>query len=294
MISSFAGLLAAILSSALGGAAVGATRFVAGAIDPLALGSFRFGIGVALLLPVALWRAEPWPARRVLPRVIGLGLLFFGVFPVLFNLSLHFTTAARGALALSTLPLLTMLIGAALGVEPLTRRKSAGVLIALSGVVVALGIGHAAAPPGAWRGDLIMIGAALCMAFYSVGSRPVIRQSGAIPFTVVAMATGAACLVAASLWRGAYAPVEAFGGAQWLAIAYLGVFGGAVGFFLWSYALAKTTPTLVALSVSVNPIAAALVGWALLGEPVGANLVIGIVLVLAGIALATTVAPARP
>ena len=52
-------------------------------------------------------------------------MLFFALFPILFNASLIFTTAARGALALSTLPLLTMLVGAALGSEALTAAQIA-------------------------------------------------------------------------------------------------------------------------------------------------------------------------
>ena len=132
------GVLAAVLSSALGGTSIGATRFLVSAIDPLAIGSFRFGIGFLLLLPVALLRGRQWPPRRDWPAVAGLGLLFFAAFPILFNASLIFTTAARGALALSTLPLLTMVVGAALGSEPLTARKTAGVLVAISGVSMAL------------------------------------------------------------------------------------------------------------------------------------------------------------
>lgn len=286
-----AGLIAAVLSSAIGGAAVGATRFLASALDPIALGSFRFGIGFALLLPIALMRNHAWPRRSVLLRTAGLGVLFFAVFPVLFNLALHFTSAARGALALSTLPLLTMLLAALLGEERLTARKLVGVLIAMSGVAATLTSGLSSAPPSAWRGDLTMVAAAFCMALYSVLSKPVIRETGPIPFTVVAMGIGASCLVGLTLCRGGYAPVSEFDGRQWLSIGYLGAFGGAIGFFLWSYALAKSTPTLVALSVTVNPVAAAVVGWAALNEPVGVSLALGLVLVFVGIWVATWSAP---
>ena len=48
------GVLAAVLSSALGGSSIGATRYLVNAMDSLAIGSFRFGIGFVLLLPVAL------------------------------------------------------------------------------------------------------------------------------------------------------------------------------------------------------------------------------------------------
>ncbi|KJC51147.1 permease [Bradyrhizobium sp. LTSP885] len=282
------GVLAAVLSSTLGGTSIGATRFLVGTIDPLAIGSFRFGIGVLLLLPLALSGLRNWPPRRDWPAVAGLGLLFFAAFPILFNASLMSTTAARGALALSTLPLLTMVVGAALGSEPLTARKTTGVLITILGVSMALLSGLATAPPGAWRGDLLMVAAALCMALYSIWSKPFIRRSGPIPFTTLAMAAGAVVLISASLVHGSFTPVADFGPPQWFGAIYLGAFGAALTFYLWAFALERTTPTRVAISVTVNPIAASLVGAVLLGEPLRWNLMAGIVTVFVGIWIATT------
>jgi drug/metabolite transporter (DMT)-like permease len=282
------GVLAAVLSSALGGTSIGATRYLVNAMDSLAIGSFRFGIGFVLLLPVALLQRGRWPARRDWPAVAGLGMLFFFLFPLLFNASLIFTTAARGALALSTLPLLTMLVGAALGSEGLTARKSVGVVIAMLGVGLALLSGLTSAPAGAWRGDLLMGAAALCMAFYSVWSKPFIARAGPMPFTTMAMGVGAACLIALACWRGSFAPVAEFGLPQWLAAGYLGAFGSALTFYLWAFALARTTPTRVAISVTVNPVAASLVGAVLLHEPLSWNLAGGIVTVFVGIWIATT------
>ncbi|TMJ46983.1 MAG: DMT family transporter [Alphaproteobacteria bacterium] len=282
------GVLAAVLSSGLGGTSIGATRYLVNAIDPLAIGSFRFGIGFLLLLPVALLQGGvEWP-RQDWPGVAGLGVLYFALFPILFNASLIFTTAARGALALSTLPLLTMVVGAALGSEALTARKSLGVVIATLGVAIALLSGLASAPLGAWRGDLLMVGAALCMAIYSIWSKPFIARSGPIPFTTMSMGVGAACLIVISCCRGSFTPVAAFGTPQWLAATYLGAFGSALTFYLWAFALARTTPTRGAISVTVNPVAASLVGAILLQEPLGWNLVGGIVTVFAGIWIATT------
>ena len=87
------GVLAAVLSSGLGGTSIGATRYLVNAIDPLAIGSFRFGIGFLLLLPVALLQGGvEWP-RQDWPGVAGLGVLYFALFPILFNASLIFTTA---------------------------------------------------------------------------------------------------------------------------------------------------------------------------------------------------------
>jgi len=282
------GILAAMLSSSIGGTAIGATRYLAGRTDPLTIGAFRFGIGVFLLLPVALLEAKPWPERSDWVPIVGLGILFFALFPVLFNASLIYTTAARGALALSTLPLLTMLVGAGLSIERLTTRKLIGVLTAIAGVAVALVSSLGAAAPGAWKGDLLMVGAALCMAFYSVWSKAIILRSGPIRFTTLAMASGFLVLLCVSALRGGLSSTYEFETIQWIALVYLGLFGGAITFFLWAFALGRTTPTLVAISVTLNPVTASIFGAFLLDEPIKPNLVAGIATVLVGIAIAAT------
>jgi drug/metabolite transporter (DMT)-like permease len=261
---------------------------VIGATDPLTLGAFRFGIGGLLLLPMALAQNGRWPRPSDWPGVLGLGCLFFGLFPVLFNAALAWTTAARGALALSTLPLLTMLTAALLGVEALGGRKTIGVLIAMVGVAIALLAGLRDAPAGAWRGDLLMVGAAMCMALYNVWSKPFIRRSGALPFTTLGMTVGAVCLAIAAAAQNELADVAQLEAGQWIAVLYLGIFGGAVTFWLWSYALLHTTPTRVAVAVTVNPVAAAAVGAGILNEPLHWNLAVGLAAVLAGIWLAVT------
>jgi len=53
-------------------------------------------------------------------------------------------------------------------------------------------------------------------------------------------------------------------------------------------ALRMTTPTRVANTMTVNPIAASLLAAALVGEPIGWNLVIGLIAVGGGIWLAST------
>jgi drug/metabolite transporter (DMT)-like permease len=282
------GIWAAILSSALGGMAAAATRFVIGATDPITLAAFRFGVGFVILLPIALAGRNRWPQGKDRLSVALLGLMFFGGFFVLYNLALSYTTAARGALALSALPLVTMAVAAALGIERLTARKTSGVLIAVSGVAAALATGLADAPPQAWRGDLIMVTATLCMALYNVWSRPFIVRSGALPFLTTGMGVGASCLVLAAWASGGFAAVGQFDTGQWIATAYLGVFGGAAAFFLWVFALERATPTQVAATMTVNPVTASLLAAAIVGEPIGLHLAVGIVAVLIGIWIAST------
>ena len=281
------GILAAVLSSALGGTAVGATRYLAGTVDPITIGALRFGGGFLILLALAVLRGDRCPARADWPGGIALGLLFFGLFPMLFNGALAYTTAARGALALSTLPVLTMAAGALLRVEPPTATKFIGVLIAMGGVALALGSSLADAPEGAWFGDCLMIAAACCMALYNVWSRPFVSRSGPIPFAAFGMGVGAACLLTVSAFSGTLMQLGMLSAPQWVASIYLAVVCGALIFFLWAYALGRVPPTLVAVSIAVNPVTASIFGITLLGEPVGANMVGGLIAVLIGIAVAS-------
>jgi len=187
-----------------------------------------------------------------------------------------------------------MVVGGVLGVEPLTVRKSIGVGIAVLGVVTSLATGLGAAPAGAWRGELTMAGAVLCMAFYNVWSRPFIRRSSALGFLAVGMGAGAAALVAIGVVTGRVAVLGAFAAPQWVAGLYLGVGGGALAFILWVMALERASPTRVANTMTVNPLAASLLASWLVDEPITLNLVLGLVAVFAGIWIATTEGTLRP
>ncbi|MEB2529418.1 EamA family transporter, partial [Kocuria rosea] len=69
---------------------------------------------------------------------------------------------------------------------------------------------------------------------------------------------------------------------------YLGIAGGALAFILWVLALERASPTRVANTMTVNPIAAGLLAKQLVGEPITVSLVAGLIAVCAGIWIATS------
>src|SRR6185312_730365 len=97
------GVLIAIVSSCLGGTAAAVTRFLVSGADPVTLAILRWGIGFLCVFPVALVMRAKFPPRADVPAVAALGLAFFGLFFVLYNIAIGFTTTARASLALSTL-----------------------------------------------------------------------------------------------------------------------------------------------------------------------------------------------
>jgi drug/metabolite transporter (DMT)-like permease len=113
-------------------------------------------------------------------------------------------------------------------------------------------------------------------------------RSSALGFLTLGMGCGAAALVLIGLLSGRITILAKFDTSQWLASLYLGVGGGALAFVLWVLALQRATPTRVANTMTVNPIAAALLADQLVGEPITTNLVAGLLAVFAGIWLATS------
>ncbi|MGQ0510779.1 MAG: DMT family transporter [Betaproteobacteria bacterium] len=282
------GIAAGIVSSALGGMAAAATRYAVVEMEPLMTALFRFGIGCLLLLPLALAARARWPRGRDLGAALALGAMFYGVCFVVYAHALTYTTAARGSLGVATLPVLTMVVAAVLGRERLTLRKSIGVLVALAGVALSLAAGIGDAPPEAWRGDLLMIAAMLSMALYTIYSRPLMSRSSALGYACAGMAAGAAINLAAASAGGAWAALAAMDARMWAAGLFLGVFPGGLGFFLWLFAVERTSPTRVASTITVSPLAAGALGALLVGEAVGPALIAGVIAVGAGIWVAST------
>ena len=282
------GPLIAVLSCAIGGTAIGATRFLAPLADPLTIGALRFLGAFAFLAPLALWQRAAWPQPRDRWAAVGFGLVLFAGFPIFFNAALIYTTAARGGLALVTGPMITMVVSGLLGLERITPRKVIGVAIAVGGTAVALAAGLSSAPEGAWRGDLLMFGAAVCIAAYNIWSRPFIERSSPLGFSAFGMGVGGAALALLSVVTGRAPVIATFTPTAWLACAYLALFGGAISYYMWVIAIRRTSPTLVTISLTVNPVTAAIYGALLLGEPITWPLVAGFLTVLTGIVIAAT------
>src|SRR5881227_4043677 len=89
------GVALALISSCLGGTAAAVTRYLVGNADAVTLAILRWGIGFLCLLPVAVLLRAKWPPRADWPAVAALGFCFFGLFFVLYNIAVSYTTAAR-------------------------------------------------------------------------------------------------------------------------------------------------------------------------------------------------------
>jgi len=277
--------LAACASTALGGSAFVAMRFLVAETEPVTVAFLRNVIAAFVLTALALVIIRRWPSPRELLIMGFMGAIFFGGLQFIFANALTFTTSSRGALAYMTAPFMTLLIAAAFGIERPTRHKFIGIVLATLGVAVALGQG-AGAPPDAWIGDGLILVGALITAVYGVWSNRWLRRHPPLVAVVTGVVPGSAFLFVVATATDAPAFTPELSRAGWMAIAYLGIGAATISYMLWVWALRHTTPTLVAVALPVNPLMALIWGALLLGEQITPAILVGFALVIAGIAVA--------
>ena len=283
------GNAAALVASVLFGASVVATRAAVRDVPPLSLAVLRFGQG-ALLLVAILLLVAPAALRVERPALRSfalLGVLFYALFPLLFNSALRLTTASRGAVMLATMPLWSALLARTAGREALSRSQSLGVGLSIVGVLVVFA--DSAGFGGSGRelaGNALMLLTAICGGAYGVLAKPTLARFPAITVTAYAMLAGVAVLLPLALAEGLPAAVADIDRPTGLLVAFLGIGGGALGFWLISFALARMTPTQAAAYINVNPLIATALGALLLDEALTSGFAVGFALVAAGLLLA--------
>jgi drug/metabolite transporter (DMT)-like permease len=144
-----------------------------------------------------------------------------------------------------------------------------------------------------WLGNIIMFTAACAGALYNVASRPVLRRNSAVAVIGYGMTAGSLVLAAILLSLGRFGGIWKLNIDQsgWVILLATGTLGAALAFYLLIWALKRTTPTKVAVFLSLNPVVAMLLGSVALGEPVTATQLGGLVLVVAGIAMVNWTGP---
>jgi drug/metabolite transporter (DMT)-like permease len=254
-------------------------------IGPASLALLRYAIGFCCLLPPVLLSARVRFARRDVLPIALLGITQFGILIALLNYGLAFIPSARAALIFATLPLLTMLLSAALGRERLTVAKSAGVLLTVVGVGLALGEKALERGAQGWVGELAVFASALSGAVCSVLYRPYLRRYPTLPVSAFAMLASVAFLALLALREGFFGGLPHFTATGWLAVLFIGANSG-VGYFLWLWALNHAPATQVTVFLSLSPVTAAALGALFLAEPVSTGALLALACVGAGLWLA--------
>lgn len=224
-------------------------------------------------------RADLW-------KLAGAGLLGISLNQLLFFEGLKRSTATNATVISACIPVLTTGLSIALRNEPATLRKVLGLLLALTGALVVVVLGHSR---GTFHvelgtGELLLFGNATAYSLYLVVSRPLFRRYRTDVAVTWIFIFGAAALLPLGL-RPLLHELPAAPTATYLALAFI-VLGPTVGaYFLNGYALRRAPASLVAVYIYVQPIVASFVAARYLDEQLTLATVGGGVLIGCGIAL---------
>jgi drug/metabolite transporter (DMT)-like permease len=242
------------------------------------------GSRVVLATPILLWIAwrrdrliPPW---RELPWLALLGLLGVTLNQILFMEGLKRTTATNSAILIPSIPVFALLIGALFGVERPSGKRLVGIGLAIVGALCVVDPRrfHLASHTG----DLLILSNCLAYAGFMVLQRPVLKR---LPWrTVIAWSFLFGCLFLAPFTAGSTVQnVGRFSPLLTAELLYVVLIGTVVPYALNSWAIRRSSPNAAAIYTTLQPPLTALLAWALLGERLGVNQILGGALILAGL-----------
>jgi drug/metabolite transporter (DMT)-like permease len=246
----------------------------------------RYVIAASLFLVALAFRAPARIARADWPRLVLICLAMFG-----YNLGsvygLERIGAGVGGLIIGTQPLLIVLLAAGLGIERITSSILIGLGLALAGTVALFWsdfqgeIGSGVSKFGV----LLVFLSGVSWAIYTVASRPLIAFYGAYQISALSIIGASIPILALASPRTidvAFAMTQR----QWLEMLFMVVMGSLLSAATWNFAAVRMPPAVAGIFLYLIPVIAVVAGAAILGEEVGAHIVIGGALILSGVAVA--------
>lgn len=247
---------------------------------PFLMGAIRFFLGGLLMFAVLRWRGIPAPTRRQWFNCAVTGTLLLGFGNGLVCYAEQTVASGLAAVAVASMPLFAALCAGFYRQWP-TGIEWIGLIVGFIGVVVLNFGGDLRGSP---LGALALLTAAATWAFGSVWSRRRDMPHPAMS-TAAQMLCGSAALGIVALLTNER--VIAVHPETVAAIAYLLAFGSIVGFSAYIYLLHHVRPALATSYAYVNPPVAVLIGVLFAGESVHTLDLVGMAIILAGVATIT-------
>jgi drug/metabolite transporter (DMT)-like permease len=276
-----------------GNAIVG--RLAAGHIPPVTLSFLRWGFAFLIVLPFA-WNhlKHDWTAIRArLGTMVVLSVTGIGAFNTMQYWALEHTQALNTLLLQSAGPLFVAAWSLILLGVRLTLAQAGGLALSLAGVLVIVMHGDLTTLKNIEFniGDVIFLAALAIFGLYSVLSlkRPDIHGLSFIAFT---FGCGAACQIPLLAWELSSRPVMALNTANLLTLFYVAVFPSTVAYLCFNRGVRLIGANRAAPFFHVIPVLGAAMAIVFLGEHPQPFHVIGFVLVLTGVIVASR-KPAR-
>ncbi len=282
-------LAAGLVAVFFWGLAPVATRAVVTHLSPLPLLLIRLAAASLVLLPWA-WPVFRKLRRRSAVRLVAAGLLGLVGYNLPVTAGLRWLPASTAGLLLATEPVWVLLLGRLFLGARGGVRAWLGSAAALAGVAVLAGPGAVGGVGGGYRalaGTGLVLAATLSFAAYTIVLRPLSEELGAVPATAAATVVGSVPYLGAA-WMLPGAGLAHLGPAVWAELAFLALGCTAAGLLLWSIATVAGDITRVSLLLYLEPVVSVAGAAVFLHERVTLVMIGGGLLIMAGVAIAST------
>ncbi len=261
-------------------------------IEPFTLAFLRWGGASLVVLPFA-WKMlvahrqmlrEQWKLI-LLTAFMGMGISGSGVY-----MALKYTTATNGTLIYSSSPVIIILMEWIFRGRKVSLREIVGILLGFSGVLFIVSKGHLETLLSIRfsSGDLLFVAAATSWAVYTVLSKLKVFQS--VPtlcmFTIVGIA-GAAIQIPFVIWENIINNTLPKTSDQFLSLAGLVFFSSVGALLAYQFVIRVLGPSTAGLTLYIMPPIGIFMAVAFLGEDFRIFHLVGFVLVMTGVVLAT-------
>ncbi len=270
-------------------------RHVAGHVPPMTLTCLRWAGAFLMLLPFARphlrrdWRA----LRARLPLIVMLSATGFAVNNALSYWALQYTQALNALLIQSSGPLFVALWSLVLFGVRLTWAQLAGIALSLAGVLTIILGGDVSALAGVQfnKGDVMFAGALFAFGLYAalMPRRPKTHQLSLIACTT---GCGALLLLPFAVWEYSAGLKLQFDAVTVATLVYVVIFPSTLAYLFFNRGIALIGPNRAAPFFHLVPVFGSAMAILLLGEQPRLFHLIGYVLVLAGVVIASRQASA--
>lgn len=271
-------------------------RLVRGTVPPMSLLFWRWMIALILLLPFA-WKPMQRDLHRYWQyrwRILSVSLAGVVAFNSFVYVGLRSTTASNALLLNSLIPILIVLLSAIFYRQRLYAVQIVGLLLSFGGVLVIVSHGEIAriVSLSISHGDLIVFGAMIAWAFYTLwlrGFPPDIDRIGLMAAQIV---VGLIVLIPLYQWERMSGVVPIWNGTSFAALAYLGIFPSVAAYLLYNIGVARVGAARAGISVHLIPVFGVILAVVFLNEHIHAYHALGIAVIAAGIACAMRIGSA--
>ena len=247
---------------------------------PLMMAGVRFLVAGSLMYGFMRWRGSPAPTLVQWRSAAMIGFLLLACGNGGVTLAEHSGVASGvAALAVATVPLFTLLFGFFWGARN-TRLEWAGIVLGLIGIgMLNLGSNLQASPMGA----AMILFAAAAWAFGSVWSRHLPLPAGPMASAAEMLVAGAVLLIGSLLSGERMTEMPTAAG--WGALLYLVFFGSIIAFSAYMYLLKNVRPAAATSYAYVNPAVAVLLGIVFVGESIGLEEALAMLVIISAVLL---------